>query len=643
MTSVSKNATELSDRFIRTICRRVAAGKRVRRSLPIWGRVHIDRPLPFLCVYRRPTHRADQGTDKLVTPEGAYVTATDDRKLRPQLRKLIHSIAQAMVEQFGAYLVVEVWSSSNGRDPDQGSVPSLRNVRPRFCVTVPKGRDMCGFVEAFDGALSRIRIRKSTPEIVVSESVRCAPPGLPPLLAHDEANRMGCVTLGLEVAAVYRDPVTGAVYPLVLRDLRQRLTGALRKAFYEFACTETIHKPAHYNVLGPRAFVKAVWEVDRRLAEVSNQYDFLLQVTPVNAERAWHQFKKGQYQKAPTFHYRPLPVDPMLLKRQLHAIPVERIEDPAVAEIFHEKLSELDRQITMLQDMNTPRFVHGSMQLFGSIDGDLVKLAESLLDVLPPRSHDDANGGRLDANAIADLAEKEIDHYRRQWQGMGGGVDIRGDIASGLMVSRGKLLISRNARVPGVRAEALLQHEIGTHMLTYYNGRAQPFRQLYCGLAGYEALQEGLAVMAEYLVGGLSRPRLRLLAARVLAAQRMVQGASFVEIYNELDRRHDFEHRTAFTITTRIYRGGGLTKDAVYLKGLVQVLKYLGDGGELEPLYVGKIAAEHVPVIHELRWRQVLHEPPLRPRFLGTPGVNDRLKRLRHGVSVLDLVERRSP
>ena len=31
------------------------------------------------------------------------------------------------------------------------------------------------------------------------------------------------------------------------------------------------------------------------------------------------------------------------------------------------------------------------------------------------------------------------------------------------------------------------------------------------GLTGYDTLQEGLAVLSEYLVGGLSRPRLRLL------------------------------------------------------------------------------------------------------------------------------------
>ena len=81
-----------------------------------------------------------------------------------------------------------------------------------------------------------------------------------------------------------------------------------------------------------------------------------------------------------------------------------------------------------------------------------------------------------------------------------------------------------------------------------------------------------------------------------------------------------------------------MTKDAVYLRGLVQTLKYFADGGGLEPLLIGKIAAEHIPMIRELRWRQVLSEPTLRPRYLSDPEAVARLEQLRSGVTVLDLL-----
>ena len=121
-------------------------------------------------------------------------------------------------------------------------------------------------------------------------------------------------------------------------------------------------------------------------------------------------------------------------------------------------------------------------------------------------------------------AEDEIARYRLLSPEFTASVSIREDLYSGLLVSRGRLLVGRRTKIPAARVDALLQHEVGTHLVTYYNGRAQPFRQLDSGLAGYDGLQEGLAVLSEYLVGGLSRPRMRLLAARVIAVEQLVQG-----------------------------------------------------------------------------------------------------------------------
>jgi uncharacterized protein (TIGR02421 family) len=210
---------------------------------------------------------------------------------------------------------------------------------------------------------------------------------------------------------------------------------------------------------------------------------------------------------------------------------------------------------------------------------------------------------------------------------------------SGLLCSGGNLLIGNQTTIPRRRVQALLQHEVGTHLVTYFNGMAAPFQQLHSGFAGYDALQEGLAVLTEYLVGGMSVQRLRLLAARVVAVNMLIEGATFLETFQTLDRDHRFSQRVAYTITMRTYRGGGLTKDAVYLQGLVEILDYLRGGGQLDPLFVGKIAAEHIPLIQELQHRKVLKPPTLRPRFLEMPGVAERLDKTRNGITVVDLVK----
>jgi uncharacterized protein (TIGR02421 family) len=413
---------------------------------------------------------------------------------------------------------------------------------------------------------------------------------------------------------------------------------ALKQSFFTFAVTRTTARPQHYQALGGRTLVKAVWEADRRLAEVADAFDFLLQVTPVNSETAWYQFKRSRFEREPEFEYRPLAFDPALMKRQLYNAPIEDIEDPTVSHIFRQKQDELDRKLTLLGDIGSPRFLPGSLQVFGGIEPELLALATELLERIPSRTDDDAVGLPLNAQEFADSALAEVEFYRNRYPAFSAEVVIRDDIVSGLMVSGGNLLIGRGTEIPPARAEALLQHEVGTHCLTYHNAYAQPLKQLRTGLAGYDGLQEGMAVLAEYLVGGLSRPRLRLLAARVVGIHYMIHGARFTETLRLLRDEYDFPTRTAFTIVTRIYRGGGLTKDAVYLRGLVEILEYLKHGGELEPLFVGKLAVDHVPMVEELLHRQVLQPPPLRPRYMENPDVHDRLSRLARGMTVIDLV-----
>jgi uncharacterized protein (TIGR02421 family) len=384
--------------------------------------------------------------------------------------------------------------------------------------------------------------------------------------------------------------------------------------------------------------VKAVLDIDRQLAEIDRSFDLLLQATPVNAESAWREFRRARFEKAPVFYYRPLAVDPVLLKRQLYLIPVERVEDPTLSYLFRQKQDELDRQITLLSDVDSPRFLQESLQVYGGVSDWLLEQGTELLDRVPTRSAEGTKAGQLNAIEFAKRAQEEFGYYQQRCADFSATVSVRDDMYAGLMVSGDQLLIGGRTRVPRRRVEALLQHEIGTHLVTRYNGHHQPFQQLEVGLAGYDGFQEGLAVLAEFLVGGLSRSRVRVLAARVVGAHQMLNGASFIDTFRTLDRNYEFSQRTAYTIAMRLYRGGGLTKDAVYLRGLLQILRYLREGGELEPLFIGKVASAHLPMISELTMREIIKPPALRPRYLGTQGAQKKLERLRGGLKVLELV-----
>jgi uncharacterized protein (TIGR02421 family) len=621
----------ITEGFVAGVRQRIAEGKPLRRKLPSGGRIHVDRPLPFLVAYRRPVNRMDPGTERLVLGEASYLLARGGRSTRAGLASLLEAVAGTLSESFGAFLVIEIWSA-----PDR-ETPAPEPWRPGFRILRPRQGGLASTVDALEKALAEVRIKGALARVEVAAASAVRPPGMPPLLAPDRAEALGCELLGIEVQPVFREVASGERFPLIHQVLHRGLSRALKRAVYDFTRHRTSHRPPHYQALGRHAVVKAVWEVDRRLAEVSNAFDFLLQVTPTNADEAWVGFRRSGFERAPDLASRPLKLDPALAKRELYQIPIERIEDPTLAQLFGDQQASLDRKLTLLADRGTRQFLYGSLQLYGGVDAPLLDLAREILDRVPSRSRDESPRGAADARAFAARASEEIEHYRSLYPGVRSSVEVRRDF-SGLMVSRGKLLVGAEIRVPRSRVEALVAHEVGTHIVTWINGRAQPFRQLSVGLPGHDELQEGLAVLAEYLVGGFSRPRLRLLAARVLAVHRMVEGADFVEVFRELDRSHDFAQRTAFGVTLRVFRGGGLTKDLVYLRGLVGVLSHLREGGALEPLLVGKLGAQHIPIIQELQWRKVLVPPPLRPRYLDEPGARRRLERLRRGASVLDLV-----
>src|SRR5690606_14693213 len=108
------------------------------------------------------------------------------------------------------------------------------------------------------------------------------------------------------------------------------------------------------------------------------------------------------------------------------------------------------------------------------------------------------------------------------------------------------------------------------------------------------------------LVNGLDAGRMRLLAARVIAAHAVENGATFVETFGLLTGGHGFTQGGAWHILTRVFACGGFTRDLIYLRALDSLLAYLRDGGDIRPLYVGKIALKHIPVVEELRHRKVL-------------------------------------
>lgn len=373
--------------------------------------------------------------------------------------------------------------------------------------------------------------------------------------------------------------------------------------------------------------------VDQALARMDGEVDWLLALSPIGNDAMWRAFADSGYRRMPELAYIDLEVDLDEARQRLHALPVADIESPLLQRLLAEKQREMDRQIELVRLRGKEGFREASLDLFGGVDDGLLACARSILRDVRPGAPLKADSG---IDEMLEAVEAELGWYRDACPGFHADVVVDTDLNSLMMVSHGTFYVDGDLRLPHARIQPLVQHEIGTHVVTRHNGGLQPLCQLQVGLAGYDALQEGLGVLAEYLAGFLPGERLRVLAARVVATAMALEGGGVPEIFDFLHGGHGMPTDDAFDVAVRALRGGGLTKDAVYLGGLRDLLAYLADGGALEDLYAGKFALAHVEALGELAAHGWAVPPGVLPRFFHQPGFAERLARCR-AASVADL------
>ncbi|MBK8983728.1 MAG: flavohemoglobin expression-modulating QEGLA motif protein [Ignavibacteria bacterium] len=630
MKKISRNKLDPAANITEVISVLLKKNKVIRKTLPGEGRIHIDRSLPFICVYRNLPGKKDEGTKNLIYGTASYVTSGSFPK--DKFKELITAIATILSGTFHSFLILEIWADD---DRKQKKINLPGSIIPSFRVfsNERKGSGIISTLEVLENALSKISIHKQNgySELLFTKDI--CPPGHDALMSLKNLKKINSHLAGISIRPVYRNIQTGKLYPQLLTNLSRQMAYALNRSFLEFTTKLTIHKVHHFYELGRRTFSKSASSSDRQLAELCDGYDFILQVSPINEAEARTDFKRRKYKKLTVFNYRPLAFDPSEFKRKLWNIPIEEIEDPALRNLFSEKREEIDLQISMMVNLDSPQFHYGSLQLYGNVSKSLSDFAEKILTLFTKKENSKGSKERISASEFYIYVKEEFSYYSVEYPSFIPEVEINKDMYSGLIVSKNKLLIGKEFAVRRNRVESLIHHEVGTHLLTYFNGLIQPFRQLHTGLSGYEELQEGLAVLSEYLTGGLNISRLRLLAARVKTAQYMIDGADFVESFHNLVNNYNFSAESSFTIVMRIYRGGGLTKDIIYLRGFLEILKYIESGGEIEQLFVGKISFSNISIMNELRLRKILKPIPLLPRYLKDAESQIRLKELRNGFT----------
>ncbi len=483
----------------------IEAGRAVRKEFEGGGRLHIDRALPFLCVHFTRSDEAPVARE-VVRANASHLLAPGAATAKP----IVAAVGKLLERRFGAFMVLEMDELAQD-ELLTDNAPLL----PPFKVEVMAGAEgnIRAAAMAFVDAVEAIPAKFRTPRVELHEWPQES-------ALEGETLDLPFPSMRVRFAPVYRQHNSGRIFPEVRERLIASIFDATLHAFAAFArSTRSLEFPTH-RALGRKAFIDAVERTDRSIDDVASSFDFLLAVTPINAEAAWSEFAASDFARAPLFLYRPLIIEIEAAKKTLFSIPFDHLEDPVLYQLYREKQQEVDLQLTMLSARETRKFIEFGRALYGPVEPNLLSAAEEILARSQKVAADPQAPAerRADSHFVEMRAGEMIAAYAQRYGGFEALVEVRDDLPAGLLVSGRRLLIARSTIMEPDRVGPILSHEIGVHLLTYFNGSAQGLRLFRSGLAGYEGMQEGLAVFAEYLSGGNDeraaasprRPRARL-------------------------------------------------------------------------------------------------------------------------------------
>jgi len=424
------------------------------------------------------------------------------------------------------------------------------------------------------------------------------------LITHVNSHFDNTLVLPTEIKKVFMDEETGELYPLVLEELKTGVKEAIGEtaAFFmrRFGKKKSFSKSDVLSSVVP----KEVTLLDKKLFELCKNIETLNFINPVNlaSERKRFFAKKGRTE--PEFRYKQLNIDPYQFREALYKLPVEDVLDADIQQLYRHIIDNLATKIELLTSIGTDTFKYNSLKYYGEPSNTDVQNANFLLHL--PVMEEELNQETYNAFYAAEYFRNKA----KEWQ-LDCKIETSSKVVAKAMVNSAKklLLINKEAQFTKAELEAFAYHELGIHMLTTINSKQQPLKVFSLGLVGNTLTQEGLAIFSEYCSGHLTLNRLKILALRVIAVNLMLEHNSFAKTFHSLVNEYNMDEPAAFTMTTRVYRGGGFTKDHLYLRGFTEILKLSLEEAPLEDLLVGKTGLLDFSVTSEMIERGMLKKP----------------------------------
>ncbi len=337
------------------------------------------------------------------------------------------------------------------------------------------------------------------------------------------------------------------------------------------------------------------------------------------------------------YESRPLPFDPQTKIDEFRTILRDAQNQlgqyAAETRLIKRQCDEYIRAVQMLASRGTPSFCELSMELYGSpgdvfyAGGPKLSLMGSLLfDVLSKldvQLQSEADVKRYTPEEAQLILQARLSSFFKHHQDK-----ITVMVSDGMVADASagadSIRLSQNVMFSDRDIRYLEVHEGWVHVGTTLNGTLQPYCTfLSKGSPSSSVIQEGLAVMTEVVTFSSYPSRMRKITNRVIALDKISQGANFIDIYRYF-LSCDLTEEDSYNHTVRLFRGstptgGAFTKDLSYAKGFVLIYNFIRFAisqhrVDVVPLlFIGKVVLDDLPLLCELRDNQRLADPVYLP------------------------------
>ncbi|WP_028387742.1 flavohemoglobin expression-modulating QEGLA motif protein [Legionella fairfieldensis] len=386
--------------------------------------------------------------------------------------------------------------------------------------------------------------------------------------------------------------------------------------------------------------LRVIQELSRRIVEAQSKIRILDSIKWDDSIK--QDFFRHQGQRMPAvdktyYDNKPLPFDAVTKQEEFRLILRDAHNElgqySAITRLIKRQCEEYSRAAQMLAARGTPAFSDLAKELYGSPDdafysggprlSELGTLLFDVLTALDVQLQSDADIKRYTPAQAQHLLQERLSHFFDKHPGKIT-VMVSDDMVADAAAGADNIKLSQQARFSDRDLRYLEVHEGWVHVGTTLNGATQP----YCfflskGSPSSSVIQEGLAVITEIVTLSSYPGRVRRITNRVIALDMVRQGANFIDVYRYfiecgLSEEDSYNH------TVRIFRGstpegGPFTKDLSYAKGFLLIYNFMRFAisqhriDAIPLLFTGKLVLDDLPLLTELRDRELLISPVYLP------------------------------